>query len=89
MHPDRGSEDGLSLYNTGSRGIVGDTLKTRKVPSQNRFGAIYRTTIRDENRLQLQKDLARSHNVGKLSGECMFPAPSTPPAPSRGNVQGY
>jgi 5,10-methylenetetrahydrofolate reductase len=31
---------------------------------QNRFEAIYQTTTRDKNRLQLQKDLIRAHETG-------------------------
>jgi 5,10-methylenetetrahydrofolate reductase len=60
----RGRVDGLTVPEMEIEGIVGDTLKTCELLKQNRFEAIYQTTTRDKNRLQLQKDLIRAHETG-------------------------
>jgi len=60
----RGRVDGVSLSEVELEGIVGDTIKTCELLNQNRFEPIYQTTIRDKNRLQLQKDLIDAHNAG-------------------------
>lgn len=60
----RGRVDGLTVPEMEIEGIVGDTLKTCEMLKQNRFEAIYQTTTRDKNRLQLQKDLIRAHETG-------------------------
>jgi len=44
--------------------VVGDTIKTCEALKENRFEAIYQTTTRDKNRLQLQKDLIDAHDAG-------------------------
>ena len=60
----RGRVDGVSLSEVELEGIVGDTIKTCELLNQNRLEPIYQTTIRDKNRLQLQKDLIDAHNAG-------------------------
>ncbi|MBW1752000.1 MAG: methylenetetrahydrofolate reductase [Deltaproteobacteria bacterium] len=60
----RGRVDGVALSEVELEGIVGDTIKTCELLNQNRFEPIYQTTIRDKNRLQLQKDLIDAHNAG-------------------------
>ncbi len=60
----RGRLDGLTVPELEIEGIVGDTLKTCEMLRQNRFEAIYQTTTRDKDRLQLQKDLIRAHETG-------------------------
>lgn len=60
----RGRLDGLTVPELDIEGIVGDTLKTCEMLKQNRFEAIYQTTTREKNRLQLQKDLMQAHDTG-------------------------
>ncbi|HCX90446.1 MAG: methylenetetrahydrofolate reductase [Deltaproteobacteria bacterium CG12_big_fil_rev_8_21_14_0_65_43_10] len=60
----RGRVDGVSVSEVEIEGIVGDTIKTCEVLKQNRFEAIYQTSTRQKNRLQLQKDLILAHEAG-------------------------
>ena len=60
----RGRVDGVTVPELDIEGIVGDTLKTCEMLKQNRFEAIYQTTTREKNRLQLQKDLIQAHDTG-------------------------
>ncbi|MBW1766904.1 MAG: methylenetetrahydrofolate reductase, partial [Deltaproteobacteria bacterium] len=41
-----------------------DTVKTCVLLKENRFDAIYQTTTREKNRLQIQKDLLLAHESG-------------------------
>jgi len=56
--------DGISLSEVEFEGVVGDTIKTCDLLNKNRFNAIYQTTTRDKNRIQLQKDLTLAHETG-------------------------
>jgi 5,10-methylenetetrahydrofolate reductase len=56
--------DGLTVPEMEIEGIVVDTIKTCELLKQNRFEAIYQTTTREKNRLQIQKDLLRAHETG-------------------------
>jgi 5,10-methylenetetrahydrofolate reductase len=60
----RGRVDGVSLSGLEIEGIVGDTINTCRLLEQNKFEPIYRTTTRDKNRIQLQKDLVEAHEAG-------------------------
>jgi methylenetetrahydrofolate reductase (NADPH) len=60
----RGRVDGFSVSDVEIQGVVGDTIKTCEVLKQNRFEAIYQTTTRDKDRLQLQKNLLSAHEAG-------------------------
>ena len=60
----RGRIDGVSVSESEIDGIVGDTIKTCEILHENRFKAIYQTTTREKNRLQLQKDLVSAHEAG-------------------------
>ena len=60
----RGRVDGLTVPELDLEGIVGDTLKVCKTLKENRFEAIYQTTTREKNRLQLQKDLISAYETG-------------------------
>ena len=60
----RGRVDGFSVSDVEIEGVVGDTIKTCEFLNQNRFEAIYQTTTRDKDRLQLQKDLLSAHTAG-------------------------
>lgn len=60
----RGRVDGISVSETALDGIVGDNIKTCEILQTNRFQAIYQTTTREKNRLQLQKDLMTAHEAG-------------------------
>jgi methylenetetrahydrofolate reductase (NADPH) len=60
----RGRLDGLIVPEMEIEGVVADTLKTCEVLKQNRFDAIYETTTREKNRLQIQKDLINAHKTG-------------------------
>ncbi len=60
----RGRVDGISVSETELDGIVGDNIKTCEILQINRFQAIYQTTTREKNRLQLQKDLMTAHEAG-------------------------
>ncbi len=60
----RGRVDGVSLTEIEIDGVVGDTIKTCDLLQKNKFEAIYQTTTRHKNRLQLQKDLINAHEAG-------------------------
>ncbi len=60
----RGRVDGVTVPEVEIEGIVGDTIKTCEILNKNRFEAIYQTTTRDKNRIQLQKDLLQAHETG-------------------------
>ena len=60
----RGRVDGLTVPELDLEGVVGDTLKVCRTLKENRFEAIYQTTNREKNRLQLQKDLLSAHETG-------------------------
>jgi 5,10-methylenetetrahydrofolate reductase len=60
----RGRVDGVTVPELEIEGIVGDTIKTCELLTQNRFESIYQTTTRDKNRPQLQKDLMSAHQAG-------------------------
>ena len=60
----RGRVDGVTVPEMELEGIVADTVKTCALLKENRFDAIYQTTTRDKNRLQIQKDLLRAHESG-------------------------
>ncbi len=59
-----GRLDGVTVPELEIEGIVGDSLKTCQLLQQSRFEAIYQTTTRNKNRLQLQKDLILAHETG-------------------------
>jgi methylenetetrahydrofolate reductase (NADH) len=60
----RGRMDGVSVAEVELEGIVGDSIRTCELLNQNRFDAIYQTTTRDKNRIQLQKDLTLAYESG-------------------------
>ena len=60
----RGRVDGVTVPELDIEGIVTDTVKTCELLKKNRFEAIYQTTTREKNRLQIQKDLIRAHETG-------------------------
>ena len=60
----RGRVDGVSVSEIEIDGVVGDTIKTCDLLKKNKFEAIYQTTTRQKNRLQLQKDLINAHEAG-------------------------
>lgn len=60
----KGRVDGVSVMEVELEGIVGDSIKTCEILQNNRFNAIYQTTTRDKNRIQLQKDLTNAHETG-------------------------
>ncbi len=60
----RGRVNGYSVSEVEIEGVVGDSIKTCDLLKQNRFEAIYQTTTREKNRLQLQKDLISAHEAG-------------------------
>jgi len=60
----RGRVDGLTVPELDIEGLVADTIKTCELLKENRFEAIYQTTTREKNRLQIQKDLLRAHETG-------------------------
>jgi len=64
LKPVRGRVDSFSLSEVEIEGVVGDTIKVCDVLKQNRFDAIYQTTTRNKNRLQIQSDLIKAHEVG-------------------------
>ena len=51
----RGRVDGVSVSEIEIDGVVGDTIKTCDLLKKSKFEAIYQTTTRQKNRLQLQK----------------------------------
>jgi 5,10-methylenetetrahydrofolate reductase len=60
----RGRVDGVTVSELEIEGIVTDTIRTCELLRENRFDAIYQTTTREKNRLQIQKDLLRAHGSG-------------------------
>ena len=60
----RGRVDGLTVPEFDIEGVVTDTIKTCELLKKNRFEAIYQTTLREKDRLQIQKDLLRAHETG-------------------------
>ena len=60
----RGRVDGVTVPELDIEGIVGGTLSICEMLKQNRFEAIYQTTTREKNRLQIQKDLIQAHDTG-------------------------
>ncbi len=60
----RGRVDGVTVPELDIEGIVADTIKTCELLKQNRFDAIYQTSTREKNRLQIQKELIRAHETG-------------------------
>ena len=60
----RGRVDGLTVPEFEIEGVITDTIKTCELLKQNRFEAIYQTTLREKDRLQIQKDLIRAHETG-------------------------
>ncbi len=60
----RGRVDGVTVSEVEIDGVVGDTIKTCEILQENRFKAIYQTTTREKNRLQLEKDLISAHEAG-------------------------
>ena len=60
----RGRVDGVTVSEPEIDGVVGDTIKTCEILQENRFKAIYQTTTREKNRLQLQKDLVSAYEAG-------------------------
>ncbi len=60
----RGRVDGVSVTEIEIDGVVGDTIKTCDLLKKSKFEAIYQTTTRQKNRLQLQKDLINAYEAG-------------------------
>jgi len=60
----RGRVDGVSVTDVDLEGVVGDSIVTCELLQKSRFNAIYQTTTRDKNRIQLQKDLYTAHQSG-------------------------
>ncbi len=60
----RGRVDGLTVPEFEIEGVITDTIKTCELLKENRFEAIYQTTLREKDRLQIQKDLIRAHETG-------------------------
>jgi 5,10-methylenetetrahydrofolate reductase len=60
----RGRVDGVTVPEMDIEGIVVDTIRTCELLKENRFEAIYQTTVREKNRLQIQKELIRAHETG-------------------------
>ncbi len=60
----RGRVNSFSVSEVEMEGVVVDTIKTCELLQQNRFDAIYQTTTREKNRIQLQNDLLLAHESG-------------------------
>lgn len=60
----RGRVDGVAVLDAELEGIVGDSIHTCELLTKSRFNAIYQTTTRDKNRIQLQQDLLHAHDAG-------------------------
>jgi len=60
----KGRVDSFSVSEVEMEGVVADTIKTCELLKKNRFDAIYQTTTREKNRIQLQKDLLLAHQTG-------------------------
>jgi len=60
----RGRVDGVAVSELDIEGVVADTVRTCELLKESDFNAIYQTTTRGKNRLQIQKDLIRAHETG-------------------------
>jgi 5,10-methylenetetrahydrofolate reductase len=60
----KGRVDGVAISEVELEGVVGDSIQTCDLLKKNRFNAIYQTTTRDKNRIQLQRDLTLAHDAG-------------------------
>lgn len=60
----RGRVHGVTVPEVDIEGMVGSKIKTCELLIQNRFEAIYQTTTREKNRIQLQKDLINAYETG-------------------------
>jgi methylenetetrahydrofolate reductase (NADPH) len=60
----RGRLDGVAVPELEIEGVVADTVKMCELLKKKRFEAIYQTTTRKKNRLQIQKELLRAHETG-------------------------
>jgi 5,10-methylenetetrahydrofolate reductase len=60
----KGRVDSFSVSELEMEGVVADTIKTCGLLKKNRFDAIYQTTTREKNRIQLQNDLLLAHQTG-------------------------
>jgi len=60
----RGRVNSFSVSEVEMEGVVVDTIKTCELLQKNRFDAIYQTTTREKNRIQLQNDLLLAHDSG-------------------------
>jgi 5,10-methylenetetrahydrofolate reductase len=60
----KGRVDSFSVSEVEMEGVVADTIKTCELLKENRFDAIYQTTTREKNRVQLQNDLLLAHQTG-------------------------
>lgn len=60
----RGRIDGVAVSELDIEGVVAETVKTCELLKENEFNAIYQTTTRNKNRLQIQKDLIRAYETG-------------------------
>ncbi|MCF8109516.1 MAG: methylenetetrahydrofolate reductase [Desulfohalobiaceae bacterium] len=60
----RGRVDGFAVADVELEGVVGDSITTCDLLQKNRFEAIYQTTTRNKNRIQLQTDLTEAHKAG-------------------------
>jgi len=59
-----GKSGGMSVSQMELEGIVGDTLRTCGLLKKNNLPAIYQTTLREKNRIKIQKDLILAHDTG-------------------------
>ena len=60
----RGRIDGIAVSELDIEGVVADSVRTCELLKKSDFDAIYQTTTRGKNRLQIQKDLIRAHETG-------------------------
>ncbi|MCP4665517.1 MAG: methylenetetrahydrofolate reductase [Deltaproteobacteria bacterium] len=60
----KGRVDSFSVSEVEMEGVVVDTIKTCELLKKNRFDAIYQTTTREKDRIQLQNDLLLAHQTG-------------------------
>jgi methylenetetrahydrofolate reductase (NADPH) len=60
----RGRLDGVAVPELEIEGVVADTVKMCELLKKSRFEAIYQTTTRSKNRLQIQKEFLRAHETG-------------------------
>ncbi len=61
---EKGVANGSPAQKIELEGVVGDTIKTCRLLTENDLNPIYQTTTRDKNRYQLQKDLILAHEAG-------------------------